>query len=83
MHGLCDGIQAPGSKGVERGCGLPQPRHGTLWQLVRHRFGDANCPMKPIAVADYTLKKTLPKELKGELPSAAELKKQLKGEVGS
>ena len=44
--------------------------------VVEYALRDAS---KPIAVADYTLKKTLPKELKGELPSAAELKKQLKG----
>ena len=44
--------------------------------VVEYALRDAS---KPIAVADYTLKKTLPKELKGELPSAAALKKQLKG----
>ncbi len=44
--------------------------------VVEYALRDAS---KPIAVADYTLKKTLPKELKGELPSAAELKKSLKG----
>lgn len=44
--------------------------------VVEYALRDAS---KPIAVADYTLKKNLPKELKGELPSAAELKKQLKG----
>jgi predicted nuclease of restriction endonuclease-like (RecB) superfamily len=44
--------------------------------VVEYALRDAS---KPIAVADYTLKKTLPRELKGELPSAAELKKQLRG----
>lgn len=44
--------------------------------VVEYALRDAS---KPIAVADYTLKKTLPTELKGELPSAAELKRQLKG----
>lgn len=43
--------------------------------VVEYALRDAS---KPIAVADYTLKKTLPNELKGEFPSAAELKKQLK-----
>jgi predicted nuclease of restriction endonuclease-like (RecB) superfamily len=44
--------------------------------VVEYALRDAS---KPIAVADYTLQKTLPKELRDELPSAAELKKQLKG----
>ena len=44
--------------------------------VVEYALRDSS---KPIAVADYTLRKNLPKELKGELPSAAELKKQLKG----
>jgi len=44
--------------------------------VVEFALRDAS---KPIAVADYTLQKTLPKELRDELPSAAELKKQLKG----
>jgi predicted nuclease of restriction endonuclease-like (RecB) superfamily len=44
--------------------------------VVEYALRDAS---KPIAVADYTLQKTLPKALQGELPSAAELKKQLKG----
>ena len=48
--------------------------------VVEYALRDAS---KPIAVADYTLKKTLPKELKGELPSVAELKKQLKGDAAS
>lgn len=43
--------------------------------VVEYALRDAS---KPIAVADYTLKKTLPKELQGELPSAAELKRSLK-----
>jgi len=42
--------------------------------IVEYALRDSS---KPIAVSDYTLKKTLPKELKGELPSAATLKKQL------
>ncbi|MDF1660071.1 MAG: PDDEXK nuclease domain-containing protein [Verrucomicrobiales bacterium] len=45
--------------------------------VVEYALRDAS---KPIAVADYTLKKTLPKELKGEIPSAAELKEGLKGD---
>ena len=43
--------------------------------VVEYALRDAS---KPIAVADYTLKKTLPKELKGKLPSASELKKRLR-----
>lgn len=43
--------------------------------VVEYALRDAS---KPIAVADYTLKKILPKELQGQLPSASELKKLLR-----
>ena len=43
--------------------------------VVEYALRDAS---KPIAVADYRLKKTLPKELQGQLPSASELKKRLR-----
>ena len=47
--------------------------------IVEYALRDSS---KPIAVADYTLKKRLPTELKGELPSVAELRRGLKGERG-